>query len=162
MRNTNFVPFLLLSALCPSCGETPAPETTAAPMFSIEQPVPPTVRQRCFLSVTTSDDGSITDSMVVALTFRGDQVTGRMDWLPGAKDKMMGTLEGKLKNDTISARYRYTAEGVSNVEERMLHLGADYVAVLTGDMVERDGGGWVLKDLSKAVEGLRVPEVPCR
>jgi hypothetical protein len=117
--------------------------------------------QRCFLSVTTSGDGSITDSMSVMLTIQGDQVTGRMDWLPGAKDQMRGTLEGTVKNDTITARYSYTAEGANNVEERMFHLGAGYVAVLSGDMMERDGT-WVLKDPAKAVEGMKVPEVECR
>jgi hypothetical protein len=147
-------PAALLLCLMACGAPAPPPATPAAPT-SVPGPV-----QRCFLSVTTSGDGSITDSMSVQLTFIGDSVRGRLDWLPGAKDRMRGTLEGIRANDTIRAIYTYTAEGTKMREQRLLYLGKGYVAVLTGELEERDGL-WVVADPASAKEGMQVPEVAC-
>lgn len=148
---------LSLFALACSTPDVPHEVTNVTPIA----PSAPTEQKRCFLSVTTSSDGSITDSLSIQLMITGAHVTGRMDWLPGMKDRMRGTLDGTLTNDTLVAMYAYTAEGNMVTEERVIHLGTNYAAVLTGELVERSGI-WQLKDRAKAIEGMKVPEVPCR
>ena len=83
-----------------------------------------------------------------------------MDWLPGMKDKMRGTLNGTLENGLISALYTYSSEGVRQSEERMFKLRDDQITVMSGEMEERDGT-MVMKDPANAVDGIQVPEVDC-
>ncbi|MBK8340873.1 MAG: hypothetical protein IPK99_13145 [Flavobacteriales bacterium] len=121
------------------------------------------VTQRCFLLVSTSTDGSIVDSMSVhlAIDVGSGHATGRLDWSPGEKDAMHGTLVGQLVGDRVVAVYTYEAEGTTNKEQRILVLGTDHVAVLTAEMQEHDGT-WRIKDPHRAADGMKVPEVPCR
>ncbi|HEX2617823.1 MAG TPA: hypothetical protein VHL57_09795, partial [Flavobacteriales bacterium] len=89
-----------------------------------------------------------------------DRVTGRMDWLPGAKDRMTGTLDGTRRGDLLYVLYNYKAEGTNTLDQRVFRLGANELVQLDGPTVQLESG-WELKDPAQAVEGMRVPEVPC-
>ncbi|HEY0975891.1 MAG TPA: hypothetical protein VGE21_00360 [Flavobacteriales bacterium] len=143
----------------------------AAILFACQGPAPPSApgtaapteptRERCFLSVTRSADGSIADSLRMRLSFRGDRAEGTYEWLPQEKDRMVGTLQGSLRNDTLTAVYTYQAEGVRSREQRLFLLKAGEAVVLSGEMVEREGL-WVLRDPARAMPGMTLPEVPCQ
>lgn len=98
--------------------------------------------------------------MSIVLNVSNNTITGRMDWLPGMKDKMRGTLKGNIVNGRITAQYAYSAEGVEFIEERLFQLHENGITILGGELEERDGM-WVLKDPANAVEGMTVPEVDC-
>lgn len=157
-------PALLLSTLFAACSgehtgkagdQQPSDAAQPDPGNVVSKPV-----QRCFLNVTRSADGSTVDSMRVSLTLTGYQVTGRMDWLPGAKDRMTGTLDGVRKGDLLYVIHHYTAEGTSTMEQRVLRLGAHDVAEVNGETVQNEQG-WELKDPATATELWHAPEVDC-
>lgn len=149
---------MLCAALFSACGTTPsAPEAPATP----PEASAPNTGKRCFRSVTTAGDGSYSDTMSITLDFANNAVEGRMDRLPGMKDKMRGTLKGTLDEGRLTALYTYSAEGVEQTEQRLFNLGEDHITILSGEMTERDGL-WVLKDPDTAVEGMKVPAVDRR
>lgn len=93
----------------------------------------------CFQDITGND------SLLVQLTIVGNDVTGTLRWLPAEKDKMVGTLNGILQNDTITAVYSYQAEGVNAREEKIFRLTTDSLFLAHGELVDQNGT-WVLKD----------------
>jgi hypothetical protein len=93
----------------------------------------------CFQTVTGND------SLLVNLSILGNEVTGILRWLPAEKDKMVGTLNGTLQNDTITAVYSYQAEGTTAREEKIFHLTADSLFIKHGELIDQNGT-WVLKD----------------
>lgn len=123
--------------------------------------------QLCFLKVTqgemimTADDNMVMliDSLVMNLHIKNDSVTGILNWLPGQKDKMTGTLKGTLQDDVITAIYAYTAEGISTKEEKILKLDSNKVSFKTGELELRNGI-WTLKDKNTAFSE-SLPKTPC-
>jgi hypothetical protein len=81
----------------------------------------------------------------VKLTIIGNDVSGTLRWLPSEKDKMVGTLDGTLQNDTITAVYSYQAEGTDAREEKILRLTPDSLFIQHGELVDQNGT-WVLKN----------------
>lgn len=124
--------------------------------------------QLCFLKVTqgemimTADDNMemLIDSLVMNLHIKNDSVTGILNWLPGQKDKMTGTLEGTIQDDVIIAIYSYTAEGISTKEEKVLKLDSSKISFKTGEL-ELHNGVWALKDKNVAFSE-SIPKTPCR
>ncbi|MGV9014121.1 MAG: hypothetical protein ACOH13_16130 [Flavobacteriales bacterium] len=159
MKHPSLLTALLLSVLFIACG---APATQEQSVTSVPEPSPstPASTMRCFRSVTTAGDGSYSDTMSITLRINNTDVEGRMDWLPGMKDRMRGTLKGTLEAGRITALYTYSAEGVQQTEQRVFKLGADNITVMSGEMEDRDGT-LVMKDVANAVDGIRVPEVEC-
>lgn len=140
-----------------ACSPTAPTEQLPEPVTTTSAGAKPVAFKRKFRSITNAN-GSMSDTMLIDLHFRGDSITGRMDWLQGMKDKMKGTFEGHLRNDTLITTYSYSAEGVQRTEPRYFLLGPDRITILTGDLVETDE---VLnaKVLPKLKLGLVVPEV---
>jgi len=101
------------------------------------------------------------DTMAVQRAITDEEVTGRIDWRPQAKDRMLGTLQGRMEGDRLTEMYTYPAEGMTATEQRVFQVGTDHISVLSGEMEERKGV-WVWKDPANAVHGMRVPEVNCR
>ena len=148
---------MLFYAFFTACS-APAPQEKA---ITVPEPAPATTgTMRCFLNVTTAGDGSYSDTMSITLEINNTDVQGRMDWLPGMKDRMRGTFKGTLEDGLITALYTYSAEGLQQTEQRVFKLGADNITLMSGELEERDGT-MVMKDLAKAVDGMRVPEVEC-
>jgi hypothetical protein len=96
-------------------------------------------QELCFQNITGSD------SLLVKLTIIGNDVSGTLRWLPAEKDKMVGTLDGTLQNDTITAIYSYQAEGTDAREEKILRLTPDSLFIQHGELVDQNGT-WVLKN----------------
>ncbi|MEO8587898.1 MAG: hypothetical protein ABI432_00875 [Flavobacteriales bacterium] len=159
MRFHRYIPTLFVVATLAACDtKSPDPNVTVTQVVPTSHSQP---RTRCFLSVTPSTEGEKrVDTVLVQVTVADDRVFGRMDWIPGERDRMLGVLDGTVKNDTITAVYSYEYQGMSYNEQRLLHFGKDYITMLTGEMIEQDGM-MVLKDPTKAVESTKVPEVHC-
>ena len=96
-------------------------------------------QELCFQNITGND------SLLVTLTIIGNDVTGTLRWLPAEKDKMVGTLDGILQNDTITAVYAYQAEGTNAREEKIFHLTTDSLFIQHGELFDQNGT-WVIKD----------------
>lgn len=96
-------------------------------------------REYCFQDITGSD------SLLVQLTIIGNDVTGTLRRLPAEKDKMVGTLNGIMQNDTITAVYSYQAEGTSAREEKVFRLTTDSLFIKHGELIDQNGM-WVLKN----------------
>jgi hypothetical protein len=112
-------------------------------------------QELCFQNITGAD------SLLVHLTIVGNDVTGTLRWLPAEKDKMVGTLNGILQNDTITAVYSYQAEGTNAREEKIFHLTTDSLFIKHGELVEQSGT-WVLKDKHVAQFTEAAAKTDCR
>ncbi len=157
MKQSANLTIILTIALLVACGPVPTPGT---PSVHEADPAALITGTHCFRSVTTAGDGAYSDTMSIVLNVSNNTITGRMDWLPGMKDKMRGTLKGTIADERITALYTYSAEGVEFIEERLFQLHENGITILGGELEERDGM-WVLKDPANAVEGMTVPEVDC-
>lgn len=140
----------------PAASEATAPDSTA-------------VRDLCYRKVTTGTASIIgtdtlpgtTDSLIVRLHITGDHVTGEMSRLPGERDRMTGTLVGTVQGGRIVAVYRYTAEGLTAKEEKIMRIDAQGLHMKNGELEDREGI-WTLKDTASAAYTETVPAVPCR
>lgn len=112
-------------------------------------------QELCFQNITGSD------SLLVKLTIIGNDVSGTLRWLPAEKDKMVGTLDGTLQNDTITAVYSYQAEGTDAREEKILRLTPDSLFIQHGELVDQNGT-WVLKNKRTAQFTEAVAKTDCK
>ena len=65
--------------------------------------------QYCFFHTEGTQSQDTTN---VNITINGNNVTGKMEWIPKEKDIMRGTLAGTLSGNTIKALWAYKQEGV--------------------------------------------------
>jgi hypothetical protein len=138
---------MLLLAACGKTTEKRGPVSDALDASAAQE--------RCFRQITGHD------SLLVHLTIVGNDVTGTLRWLPAEKDKMVGTLNGVLQDDTITAVYSYQAEGTNAREEKILRLTADSLFIKHGELIDQNGT-WVLKDKLAAQFTEAVASVDCK
>jgi hypothetical protein len=127
-----------------------------------------TKQELCFVKVTegkpiATEQGvaqRIVDSLVVHLTIEKDSVTGVLNWLPSMKDKMMGTLQGTIRDSVITAIYTYQAEGQTAKEEKIFKLEGEQIRLKSGELEEQNGI-WVLKDKANVPYSESAPKVAC-
>ncbi len=91
------------------------------------------VDTRCYLKTEGPD------STKVRLIFKGDNVTGNMEWLPSEKDGAIGTLAGKRSNDTIYVDYNFVIEGDNAIESKIFVLKGDKLIELSGELEDKNG-----------------------
>jgi len=152
MNSLNTSICLILTILCFACGkkenaidQNTTPETKA------------TSDMYCFRQL--SSNGSVTDSLFIQLTVKGDSITGIWNWLPAEKDKMVGTLAGTIHNNEAKAIYTYTAEGQTAKEEKLFKIDGDTLRIKNGELEERNGV-WMLKNETIPYNE-SVPRVDC-
>ena len=64
--------------------------------------------QYCFYH---TDGNAAQDTTTVSILINGNQVTGKMNWLPKEKDARKGTISGKLNGNAIKALWTFNQEG---------------------------------------------------
>ncbi|NOW97417.1 hypothetical protein [Mucilaginibacter sp. SG564] len=64
--------------------------------------------QYCFYH---TDGTAAQDTTTVNILINGDQVTGKMNWVPKEKDARKGTISGKLNGNAIKALWTFSQEG---------------------------------------------------
>lgn len=102
--------------------------------------------QRLFFARETS-----TDSMRIALTIDGDQVSGSQTWQPkedahGASGSLSGIITG---GGIIQVVYEFTIEGSTQSEEQVLKLDGNKLYIGDGELVEGKDGRLNLKEPNK-------------
>lgn len=125
-------------------------------------------RDLCFLQVTIGEPRIVdqdtipgaTDSLSIQLHIEQDSVTGILDWLPEEKDKMKGSLKGKIAGNIIEAIYTYEAEGTTAKEEKIFKIQDNHIQMKVGELEEKQGV-WVLKNKDSAAFGRPIPTVNC-
>jgi hypothetical protein len=104
-----------------------------------------------FLKLTSSD-GGVT-------------VTGELATYPAEKDAMKGTLSGTVKSDNgiavFDGTYVNSAEGMDNVDQRLIRLDDTQAQVGYGETVKSEDGTYVYKDPSKVDYSFSIPAVDC-
>jgi len=95
------------------------------------------------------------------LVIKGDEVTGKMDWLPWEKDGARGTLKGKKSGNEIKVDYDYMIEGSNQSEEKVFVLEGDKLLEKTGELEDKNGK-LVMKDPTKATVTQTLNKVVCQ
>ena len=101
------------------------------------------------------------DITTVQLVIKGDEVTGKMDWLPWEKDGARGTLKGKKFGNEIKVDYDYMIEGSNQSEEKVFVLEGDKLLEKTGELEDKNGK-LVMKDPTKATVTQTLNKVVCQ
>jgi hypothetical protein len=103
------------------------------------------------------------DSTFVRLYFDGENVTGNMRWMPNEKDGAIGTLQGKIKDNIITADYNYVIEGSEQVEEKIFVLkDNDNILEEKSGELEDKNGKLIIKDPAKATVQTTLKKVDCK
>ena len=79
------------------------------------------------------------DSTKVRLIFKGDSITGNMEWLPSEKDGAIGTLAGKRRGDSVYVDYNFVIEGDNEIESKIFVLKNDKLVELSGELEDKNG-----------------------
>jgi len=75
-------------------------------------------------------------------------VTGTLEYKNYEKDRSSGTIDGKMKGDTLLADYTFTSEGIESVAQVVFLLQGNTAIEGYGDKEEKDGK-MVFKSLDK-------------
>ena len=114
-------------------GCQPKQKPAQAPAAKTETPAQATPRKICY---------ELTEGRSVAvaeLTFTGDSVTGKLDYLFAEKDQSRGFISGVLKGDILKADYTYQSEGAKSVMEVIFKVEGDKIVQGHGPMGEYKG-----------------------
>ncbi|RYF89093.1 MAG: hypothetical protein EOO03_06840 [Chitinophagaceae bacterium] len=96
--------------------------------------------------------GSKQGNSIVELSLRMNDglVVGNLNYLPEAKDKNTGSINGKMRGDTLMADYTFMSEGVQSVREVIFLKTADGFKEGYGPVKDQNGK-MVFEDL-KAID----------
>ncbi|MEZ0610178.1 hypothetical protein ACAW74_16800 [Fibrella sp. WM1] len=133
--------------------ETATTDTSAT---AASQPLAPETDQ-CYAYT------SARDTIRLKLLPAGDSLTGELVYKLAEKDQNIGTLRGRMRGDTLLARYTFQSEGVESVREVAFLKQADALVEGYGPVTEQNGN-MVFTDRSKLVftSSLRLTPVNCR
>lgn len=134
---------------------TQTTETTTANADTVATATAPAAETLCF------EEKVGKDLTTVSLIIDGNNVTGRMEWLPWEKDQARGTLKGKKNGNEIVADYEYMIEGSNQLEEKVFVLEGDKLLVKSGELEDKNGK-LVMKNPGKATIGQTLVKVACK
>ena len=77
------------------------------------------------------------DSIKLSMTRENGGVQGKLAYLFYEKDKSMGTIEGRMRGDTLFVKYSFTAEGMFSTRELALLQKEDRLLMGTGEIENR-------------------------
>ncbi|HQV37459.1 MAG: hypothetical protein IPL81_05430 [Flavobacteriales bacterium] len=101
------------------------------------------------------------DSLYIRLDILGELANGVYNWLPEEKDHMIGSFQGSIDGDEVTAVYTYTAEGATGKQEVLFKVEDGQLRVATGEM-ETSEGVILFKDKSQVTYGEPIPKVDCK
>lgn len=82
------------------------------------------------------------DSILLTVNITDSIVTGNLHYNLYEKDKSSGSIQGKMKGDTVIADYTFMAEGMQSVRE---------VAFLLDDSTAKEGYGEMIEKNNKMI-----------
>ena len=100
----------------------------------------------CFSKVFNKD---VTD---VQIHIDGNNVTGKMNWLPYQKDSARGTLKGELNAAReLELLYDYMIEGNRQTETKVMKIENEKLMMKVGELLDPNNDGHLIyKDVEKA------------
>ena len=87
----------------------------------------------CYLYSTDKDTVSL------QITAAADLVSGTLTYRLYAKDRNDGTIQGRMKEDTLYADYRFSSEGMESTREVVFLRKDNILTEGYGEMMEKDG-----------------------
>ena len=162
MKNLKInVAAMALAVVLFSCGKS-SNEGSETKADSVKVDVAQAVAEetQCFL-LTEGDKNQ--DSTKISLTFKGNEVSGTMDWLPNEKDGAYGSIVATKEGNIIKGTYAYTIEGSEQSEEVEFKIENGKLWKKTGELVEKapNSADLVFKDASKAKFDQEFQAVKC-
>ncbi len=113
-----------------ACSKTDAPDATeATPEAATEVAVAALVKH-CFRSEFGMDD--IKDVEELTIIIDGEAATGEYNWIPGYKDKRLGTYTGTFADPVVSATYEFQQEGQTAIAAITITIEDEQVTVEGG------------------------------
>ncbi|MES2224381.1 MAG: hypothetical protein V4478_00165 [Patescibacteria group bacterium] len=95
----------------------------------------------------------------------GKTVTGELATYLAEKDGMSGTLNGTVRSDNgiavFDGTYANAAEGMNNVDQRIIRLDDTQAQVGYGETIKNADGTYSYKDASALNYSLSIPAVDC-
>lgn len=135
-----------------------------APAPVAENPSEEQSGELCYFSSTPTASG-YNDTYYLKLALDGTTATGELATIPAEKDAMKGILVGNIienNGDTyFSGTYSNSAEGMTNIDERMIKLSDTEAAIGYGEMVQNADGSYGYKDANNLNYSLTIPRVDC-
>jgi hypothetical protein len=89
--------------------------------------------QLCFQNEYPFQDSSMKDVEELTLAIEGEKVTGAYNWLPAEKDQRKGSLTGTIKDNRITAQYRYLQEGTEGTAELIIIISDEKAEIAGGE-----------------------------
>jgi hypothetical protein len=104
------------------------------------------------------------DITTVKLMIAGNDVSGRMDWVPYEKDSARGTLQGfKNAAGEFDLRYDYMIEGSHQTETKIMKVEDGKLWIKMGELMDpKNDGNLVYKDVSQAQFSEALEPVQCK
>jgi hypothetical protein len=135
------------------------PAVTEGPLATAQVPA-----MLCFFSSIKTADG-YADTYYLKLSIQRGKATGELATLPAEKDAMRGTLVGNIIDQNgetyFDGTYSNMAEGMTNVDERMIKLGDTEAAIGYGETMQNADGSYGYKDKNDLNYSLTIPKVDC-
>jgi hypothetical protein len=145
-----FATGLMLLSSCKKEAETVVEDTT---IQNITENIPE--KDMCFLQVTSKD------SVMLAITRDGDNISGTYRSLPYEKDKKINVFKGSIHNNIINAVGTVSAEGMTSEEEIIITLENNQATVKVGEMIEGDDSVYRYKNKNTAYSQV-LSKVDCK
>lgn len=118
----------------------------------------------CYYESPSSLSG-YADEFALKLTIVDGSATGELITAPAQKDRMVGTLEGVLttKADELifDGWYKNEAEGMKNIDERVIRLSENKAYIGYGEMLSHADGSYSYKDPAVMQYWLPIARVDC-
>ncbi|CCH01444.1 hypothetical protein FAES_3436 [Fibrella aestuarina BUZ 2] len=115
------------------CQSRPANQTETTADSSAATPASAPQAQQCYAYVSARDTVRLT------LLPQGDSLTGELTYKLAEKDQNIGTLRGRMRGDTLLARYTFQSEGIESVREVAFLKQADALVEGYGPVAEQNG-----------------------
>ena len=119
----------------------------------------------CYYSATPTESG-FNDTYALKLMLANDNTaTGELATAPAEKDSMQGTLAGSVTENSgeliFDGWYTNQAEGMNNVDQRLIKLNENEAHIGYGETVLNADGTYSYKDASTVDYSLTIPRVDC-
>lgn len=118
----------------------------------------------CYYSSTPTASG-FNDTYALRLSLSSNAATGELLTAPAEKDSMQGTLAGSVTENSgeliFDGWYTNQAEGMSNVDQRLIKLNENEARIGYGETVLNADGTYSYKDEAAVTYSLTIPRVDC-
>ena len=135
---------------------------TTPPVVTTTSPI-----SLCFYGATKTSNG-LSDVSLVTMHINGNQVTGEFKYLPGEKDREVGTFSGTVgpvdkvaMARTADVWWDSMGEGMETKQQLKIIFGEGTAQAGFGEMTDRGDGVYVYKNPSTITYGQIMSDIDC-